>query len=178
MEGYFLCFSLSLTFIKMSFGNLRNPVCTTTTMLPVSVLSSSWHYSDDNFLYYLSTLLLDVFYEDLLFLLSYIWYIFIFLPVFDIVFFFWAFPGTVMRNWEELLNRGIPLSFTFFWAPLNCMDRSGQGWNAYLGFMLIEVIDEMLKVSKMGLTIIHMKADDAMVILWHKFIETFCLKIF
>ena len=128
MEGYFLCFSLSLTFIKMSFGNLQDPVCTTTTMLPVSVLSSSWHYSDDNFLYYLSSLLLDVFYEDLLFLLSYIWYIFIFLPVFDIVFFFWAFPGTVMRNWGELLNRGITLPFTSFWAPLDCIDLGGKGY--------------------------------------------------
>ena len=39
------------------------------------------------------------------------------------------------------------------------------------------MIDEMLKVSKIGLAIICIRTDDVMVILWHKFIETFCLKI-
>lgn len=55
-----------------------------------SCLSSflHWHYSDDNFLYYLFPFHLDVFCEDLLFLLSYIWCIFIFVQAFDIAFFF------------------------------------------------------------------------------------------
>lgn len=53
---------------------------------------------------------------------------------------------------------------------------AGNG-NAYLGFNLIEVIDEMLK-SQMGLAIICNRADAVMVILWHNFIETFCLKVF
>lgn len=48
--------------------------------------------------------------------------------------------------------------------------------NAYLGFILIEVIDEML--SKIRLAIICNRADEVMVILWHKSLETFCLKIF
>lgn len=50
--------------------------------------------------------------------------------------------------------------------------------NAYLGFIFREVTDEMLRVYKMGLTIICNRANDVMVILRHKFIETFCLKIF
>lgn len=50
--------------------------------------------------------------------------------------------------------------------------------NGYLGFILLEVIDEMLRVGKTGLAIICNRADDVMVILWHKFIEIFCLKIF
>lgn len=40
------------------------------------------------------------------------------------------------------------------------MDR-----NAYLEFILIEVIDEILKVSKMGLAIFCNRSDDVMVIL-------------
>ena len=35
-----LPYSLSLTFIKMSFGSLQSPVCTSTTILRVSLLSS------------------------------------------------------------------------------------------------------------------------------------------
>ena len=48
--------------------------------------------------------------------------------------------------------------------------------NAYLGFILLEVIDEML--SKARWAIICNRVDEVMVILWHKFIGTVCLRIF
>lgn len=49
--------------------------------------------------------------------------------------------------------------------------------NGYLGFILVEVINGVFRVYKAGLTIIRNRADDAVVILWHKFIETFCLEM-
>ena len=83
-----LPYSLSLTFIKMSFGNLQCP--SVYIHHNTSCFSSflHWCYSDDNFLCYLCPFLLDVFCDDLLFLLSYIWHIFIFILAFDIAFFF------------------------------------------------------------------------------------------
>lgn len=50
--------------------------------------------------------------------------------------------------------------------------------NAYLGFILMEVINGVFKVYKAGFSIIHKRADDAVVSLWHKFIEIFCLEMF
>lgn len=41
----------------------------------------------------------------------------------------------------------------------------------------MEVINEVFRVYKAGLAIICNRAEDAVVILWHKFIETFCLKM-
>lgn len=39
--------------------------------------------------------------------------------------------------------------------------------NGYLGFILTEVINRVFRVYKAGLTIIHKRAGDAVVILWH-----------
>lgn len=39
-KNIFFAYSLSLTFIKMSFGNLQSSVCASTTILRVSLLSS------------------------------------------------------------------------------------------------------------------------------------------
>lgn len=42
----------------------------------------------------------------------------------------------------------------------------------------MEVINGVFRMYKTGFGITHNRADDAVVSLWHKFIEMFCLEMF